>query len=86
MYIYLIKNIVVKIVQNNLLLLLLLVVTLILIQGKKFQKHNFSFSCFVFLSNFRPAFCVSHPWLEALALSVETDVCLASISNGDNSS
>jgi hypothetical protein len=83
MYIYLIKNIVVKIVQNNLLLLLLLVVTLILIQGKKKIPKNFSFN---FLSNFRPAFCVSHPWLEALALSVETNVCLASTSNGDNSS
>ena len=34
MYIYLIKNIVVKIVRNNLLLLLLLVVTSILIRGK----------------------------------------------------
>jgi hypothetical protein len=39
----------------------------------------------------RPAFCVSHPWLEALALSVETGVCLSStsttnsnrIANGD---
>ncbi|CAF4249362.1 unnamed protein product, partial [Rotaria magnacalcarata] len=29
----------------------------------------------------RPAFCVSHPWLEALALSVETGVCLSSTSN-----
>ncbi|CAF1099249.1 unnamed protein product [Rotaria magnacalcarata] len=34
----------------------------------------------------RPAFCVSHPWLEALALSVETGVGLSSTSNGDNSS
>ncbi|CAF0834754.1 unnamed protein product [Adineta ricciae] len=32
----------------------------------------------------RPAFCVSHPWLEALALSVETGVCLSSTSNGEN--
>lgn len=29
----------------------------------------------------RPAFCVSHPWLEALAFSVETGVCLSSTSN-----
>ncbi|CAF3824404.1 unnamed protein product [Adineta steineri] len=34
----------------------------------------------------RPAFCVSHPWLEVLALSVETGICLSSTSNGDNSS
>lgn len=31
----------------------------------------------------RPAFCVSHPWLEALALSVETGVYLSSTSNGE---
>jgi len=31
----------------------------------------------------RPAFCVSHPWLEALALSVETGVCLSSTSNSN---
>jgi len=36
--------------------------------------------------NSRPAFCVSHPWLEALALSGETGACLSSTSNGDNSS
>jgi len=31
----------------------------------------------------RPAFAVSHPWLEALALSVETGACLSSTTNGD---
>ena len=30
------------------------------------------------INGFRPAFSVSHPWLEALALSVETGVRLSS--------
>ncbi|CAF0751105.1 unnamed protein product [Adineta ricciae] len=34
----------------------------------------------------RPAFCVSHPWLEALALSVETGVCLSSSSSSNPNS
>lgn len=36
-----------------------------------------------FYNSFRPAFCVSHPWLEALALSIETGVCLSSNSHSN---
>ena len=46
-------------------------------------KTNLSSFLFVY---FRPTFCVSHPWLEALALSVETGVCFSSTSHRDNSS
>jgi len=60
----------------------LLVATLILIRGMHVINRSIKNKQeSVYLS--RPAFCVSHPWLEALALSVETGVSLSSTSNGE---